>query len=73
MAAAALGAPLVIYALSTPELLARERLRRRNAQPGALFIAENTYELFRPRCEPLGDDEPGDEARVDVDGTARLD
>ncbi len=60
--AAALGVPLTVYALSTPEPLARERIRQRNAEPGSLYIAENTYELFRPRFEAL---EP-DEAHVSV-------
>ncbi|GAA4007530.1 hypothetical protein GCM10022631_19350 [Deinococcus rubellus] len=55
--AAALGVPLTIYTLNTPEDLARERVRRRNAEPGSLFIAENTYDLFRLRFEPLGPDE----------------
>ena len=58
-----LGAALIIYALNTPEGLARERIRRRNAQPGALFIAENTYDLFRPRFEPLDEGEK----RVEVE------
>ena len=60
--AAALGVPLTIYALNTPEPLARERIRQRNAGPGSLYIADNTYDLFRPRFEAL---EP-DEAHVSV-------
>ncbi|WP_161881659.1 AAA family ATPase [Deinococcus alpinitundrae] len=53
----ALGVPLTIYALNTPEPLARERIRQRNAGPASLSIAENTYDLFRPRFEALEPDE----------------
>ena len=55
--AAALGVPFILYALHTPEAVARERIRRRNLEPGSLHIAENTYDLFRPRFERLGPDE----------------
>ena len=55
--AAQLGVPLILYALNTPEGVARERLRRRNAEPGHLLIAEPTYDLFRPHFEPLDADE----------------
>jgi predicted kinase len=61
--AAVLGVPLVLYRLHTPEPLARQRIRERNRQPGALYIAENTYDLFRPRFEPLDEGE----ARVEVE------
>ena len=57
------GAALIIYRLNTSEPLARKRVRERNLQPGALFIAENTYDLFRPRFEPLD----ADEERVEVE------
>ena len=60
--AAALSVPLILYALNTPETVARERLRRRNAEPGSLYIAENTYDLFRRRFEPL----EANEARIVV-------
>ncbi|TSA83035.1 ATP-binding protein [Deinococcus detaillensis] len=53
-----LGVPLILYALSTPESVARERIRHRNQEPHSLYIAENTYNLFRPRFEPLEPDEP---------------
>ncbi|WP_420597352.1 AAA family ATPase [Deinococcus sp.] len=55
--AAAQGAPLILYALDTPEAVARERIRRRNLEPGSLYITENTYDLFRSRFERLGPDE----------------
>ena len=55
--AAALSAQLILYALNTPEALARERIRRRNSEPGSLYIAENTYDVLRSRFEPLGPDE----------------
>ena len=55
--AAALGVPFILYALNTPEDVARQRVRRRNAEPGSLFIAENTYDLLRPRFEALKQDE----------------
>lgn len=55
--AAELGAALILYALNTPEELARQRIRRRNTEPDSLYIAENTYDLFRSRFEPLEPDE----------------
>ncbi len=55
--AGALGVPLILYALSTPEEVARARLRQRNQDPGSLYIAESTYNDLRPRFGPLEADE----------------
>ncbi|WP_291431584.1 hypothetical protein [Deinococcus sp.] len=58
-----LGAPLTLHALAVPDAQARRRVQARNARPGALFIANDTFELLRPRCELLTPDE---EALQDV-------
>lgn len=55
--AAVLGVPLTLYALTVPDGEALRRVRKRNAEAGALFIADETYDLFRARFEPLGPDE----------------
>jgi predicted kinase len=64
--AAALGVPLTLYALTLPDAEALRRVQARNAEPGALYIAEETYRLFRRRFEPAG----GDEGAVDVVSSA---
>jgi len=55
--AAALGVPLTLYALAVPDGEALRRVRARNEAAGALFIADETYGLFRARFEALGADE----------------
>ncbi|MGM9321635.1 AAA family ATPase [Deinococcus aquaticus] len=55
--ASALGAPLTLHVLVVPDAEARRRVQARNARPGALFIADDTFDLFRPRFEPLTPDE----------------
>ncbi|GAA5436113.1 hypothetical protein Daqu01_01227 [Deinococcus aquaticus] len=61
--ASALGAPLTLHVLAVPGAEARRRVQARNARPGALFIADDTFDLFRTRFEPLTPDE---EALQDV-------
>ena len=56
--AAGLGVPLRLHALTLPEAEARRRVGERNAQPGSLYVAPETYELFRQSFEPLQPDEP---------------
>lgn len=46
--AAHLGVPLMLYALSTPGSVARERIRQRNREPNSLYIADNTTSLRIP-------------------------
>ncbi|GBF05400.1 hypothetical protein DAERI_040160 [Deinococcus aerius] len=53
--------PLTLYALSLPDGEALRRVRERNRKLGALFIADETFRLFRARFEPL---EPDEEAVV---------
>lgn len=55
--AAALGVPLTLYALTLSDGEALRRVRERNREPGALFIADGTFRLFRARFELLGPDE----------------
>lgn len=55
--ASALGAPLTLHVLAVPDAEARRRVQARNARPGALFIADDTFDLFRARFEPLTPDE----------------
>lgn len=54
---ASLGAKHRLYHLALPDEEAWARVARRNAEPGALHIARNTFEILRGRCEPLGADE----------------
>ena len=61
--AAELGTPLRLYALTLPEAEARRRIRARNAQPGNLYIAPETYDLFWQNFEPLQPDEPHEPLR----------
>ncbi|WP_407538594.1 ATP-binding protein [Deinococcus radiomollis] len=56
--AAGLDVPLRFYALTLPEAEARRRIQARNAQPGSLYIAPETYDLFRQNFEPVQPDEP---------------
>ena len=56
--AADVGVPLRLYALILPEAEARRRVRERNAQPGSLYIAPETYDLFWQGFEPLQQSEP---------------
>lgn len=53
-----LGVALRLHALNLPEDEARNRVARRNAESGALFIAPETFDLFLSHFEPLGPDEP---------------
>ena len=55
--AAALGVPLILYTLDLPDDEALRRIRQRNEEAGALYIADETYRLFRTRFEPIGPDE----------------
>lgn len=55
--AAALGVPLTFYALALPDEEALHRIRERNREPGALFIADESFRLFQDRFQPLGPDE----------------
>ena len=53
------GAGTRLYYLTCAEATARERCRRRNhSGDGSLFITENTFEVLKPRFEPLASDEP---------------
>jgi predicted kinase len=54
---AALGARHRLYHLALPDEQAWGRVERRNAEPGALHIARDTFETLRARYEPLGPDE----------------
>ncbi len=56
--AEALGARCRLYHLAAPDEEAWARVERRNAEPGALFIARSTFDRLRGRYEPLGPDEP---------------
>ena len=58
--AAGLGVGLRWYALELPQVEAWARIERRNAEPGAMFISSETYELLRGRFQPLGPDEPAE-------------
>jgi predicted kinase len=53
----ALGGRHRLYLLAAPDEEAWARIERRNAEPGALFIARATFEALRARFEPLGADE----------------
>lgn len=55
--AAALGVPLTLYALRLPDEEALRRVQQRNKESEALFIADETFRLFRARFEPLEPDE----------------
>ena len=55
--AAGLDVPLKLYALTLPEAEARRRMGERNAKPGSLYIAPETYDLFWRTFEPLQSDE----------------
>ncbi|WP_309571616.1 AAA family ATPase [Deinococcus sp.] len=55
--AAALGVPLTLYALEVPAAEARVRIARRNAEPGALPITGNAFDVLWARFEPLTADE----------------
>ena len=52
-----LNVPLHLYSLNLPEDEARRRVTRRNAEPGSLYIAPETFRLFWSRFEPLEPDE----------------
>jgi len=63
--ATARGADVLLYRLNCPDHVARARLRARNEKlDGDLLITEATYDLLRPRFEPLAPDEK----REEVDG-----
>ncbi len=53
-----LGVPLRLYAVKVPDDEAWRRIDVRNRQPGSLYIAPETYALFRRQFGPLGPDEP---------------
>ena len=58
------GGEAVIYRLNCAEDIARKRIEQRNqALAGSLYIARNTFEVLKPRFEPLGQDEP----RIEID------
>ena len=61
--AAGLGMPLRLLSFAVPEVEALRRIEFRNRQPGALFVAPETYRLFLPSFEPLA----ADEAHIEVD------
>jgi hypothetical protein len=52
------GPPRGLYDVACDPALAWARVARRNAGPGALFVARKTFDLLRARVEPLGEDEP---------------
>jgi predicted kinase len=55
---AATGNAHRLYALQCPEDVMWARVERRNADlESSLYIARNTFEMFKPRLEPLGADE----------------
>jgi predicted kinase len=52
------GGTHVLYALECPEDVMWSRVEHRNRNLGSsLYIARNTFEVFKPRFEPLGADE----------------
>jgi predicted kinase len=55
--AAELGVSLRFYSVNLPKSEAWQRVQKRNAEPGSLHIAPETFELFFSRFEPLGPDE----------------
>ena len=55
--ATGLHLPLTLVSFAVPELEALRRIEIRNHQPGALFVARDTYRLFLPSFEPLAADE----------------
>lgn len=57
--AAGLGVPLTFHVLALPDEEALRRVRARNEVGGAMYIADETYRLFRGRFEALGADEEG--------------
>jgi predicted kinase len=57
--AAGRGAEVVLYDVHCDEDLARERCRRRNAEPsGSFYMDDSTFDALRAGFEPLGVDEP---------------
>ncbi|WP_424950237.1 AAA family ATPase [Deinococcus sp.] len=52
-----LGVPLRLYALSLSEGEAWRRVAQRNAEPGSLYVAPETFDLFWRQFEALGPDE----------------
>jgi predicted kinase len=57
--AIAAGASCRLYALHCSERTARARCRHRNTDlQGSLHIADNTFDVLKPRFEPLQPDEP---------------
>lgn len=57
--AAGLGVPLTFHVLALPDEEALRRVRARNEVGGAMYIADETYRLFRGRFETMGEDEEG--------------
>ncbi|MCP2012937.1 putative kinase [Deinococcus sp. HSC-46F16] len=57
--AARLGVPLTFHVLTLPDEEARRRVRARNEVDGTMYIADETYALFRERFEAMGADEVG--------------
>ncbi len=63
--AAAVGAEVIVYDVTCPDDLARERSRGRNERlPGGYVIDDDEYESLRIEFDPLGQDEPA--VRVDT-------
>lgn len=60
--AEALGLPLRLYAVKVLDDEAWRRIDVRNRQPGSLYIAPETYALFRRQFAPLAPDEPHEDA-----------
>ena len=54
---AARGGTAILYWLDCSKTAASERIQKRNADAGALFIAPATFELLWPQFEPPGTDE----------------
>jgi len=54
---AALGATARLYVVACDPEEAWARVARRNAEPGALHVSRETFDLLRGRVEPLAADE----------------
>ena len=64
--AAAVGAAVRLYRLHCTEAVARERVRRRNADPGeSWYLSDAAFDHLKAKYEPLG----ADETATDIDTT----
>jgi predicted kinase len=60
------GASHKLYFLDCPEHIQLERCQKRNHDlQGSLYIDDNTFEIFKARFEPLGDDEIAEVVKSD--------